>query len=40
MGALTKICQGKQTLMDLYVNYDCEEYLTNIFERMINDLSK
>eukprot|EP00047_Mylnosiga_fluctuans_P017396 m.61060 g.61060 ORF g.61060 m.61060 type:complete len:1686 (-) comp7058_c0_seq3:111-5168(-) len=38
--ALLKVCQGKQTLMDLYVNYDCEEYLTNIFERMMNDLSK
>lgn len=40
MMALGKVCQNKQTLMDLYVNFDCEELLTNIFERMVNDLSK
>ena len=26
--------------MDIYVNYDCDLTLANIFERLINDLSK
>ena len=29
-----------QTVVDIYLNYDCELALSNIFERLINDLSK
>ena len=35
---LSKICDEKQTLVDLYLNYDCDEFLSNVFERMIGDL--
>eukprot|EP00054_Salpingoeca_dolichothecata_P019245 m.119519 g.119519 ORF g.119519 m.119519 type:complete len:1767 (+) comp23182_c0_seq1:115-5415(+) len=37
---LSKICKDAQTVIDIYLNYDCDEFLTNIFERMINDLAK
>lgn len=40
MMCLSKICKDAQTVIDLYLNYDCDEFLTNIFERMIGDLSK
>ena len=26
--------------MDIYVNYDCDMHSANIFERLVNDLSK
>ncbi|XP_046857690.1 brefeldin A-inhibited guanine nucleotide-exchange protein 2-like [Xenia sp. Carnegie-2017] len=29
-----------QTVVDIYLNYDCELVLSNIFQRLINDLSK
>ena len=29
-----------QCVVDIYVNYDCDLSLANIFERLINDLSK
>ena len=29
-----------QCVVDIYVNYDCDLALANIFERLINDLSK
>ena len=35
---LQKICDDRQMLLDLYANYDCDEYMTNIFERMIHSL--
>jgi brefeldin A-inhibited guanine nucleotide-exchange protein len=40
MVCLTKVCSDTQTVFDLYLNYDCDEYLNNIFERMINDVSR
>lgn len=40
MVCLTKVCSDTQTLFDLYLNYDCDEYLNNIFERMVNDVSR
>lgn len=27
-------------MVDIYVNYDCDLTLANIFERLVNDLSK
>lgn len=38
--ALTRICADAQCVVDIYVNYDCDLSLANIFERLINDLSK
>lgn len=38
MVCLTKICSDTQTIFDLYLNYDCDEYLNNIFERLIDDV--
>jgi brefeldin A-inhibited guanine nucleotide-exchange protein len=37
---LTRICADAQCVVDLYVNYDCDLQSTNIFERLINILSK
>ena len=38
------VCQtylaDAQCVVDIYVNYDCDLSLANIFERLINDLSK
>ncbi|CAG7719826.1 unnamed protein product [Allacma fusca] len=38
--ALTRICGDAQCIVDLYVNYDCDLSAANIFERLVNDLSK
>jgi len=39
---LKKICGNSQKLMDIFINYDCdpEALDSNIFERMVTDLSK
>ncbi|XP_015926421.1 brefeldin A-inhibited guanine nucleotide-exchange protein 1 isoform X1 [Parasteatoda tepidariorum] len=38
--ALTRICAEAQSIVDIYVNYDCDFTAANIFERLVNDLSK
>ncbi|XP_022248093.1 brefeldin A-inhibited guanine nucleotide-exchange protein 1-like isoform X1 [Limulus polyphemus] len=38
--ALTRICADAQCVVDIYVNYDCDLTAANIFERLVNDLSK
>ena len=38
--ALTRICADAQSVVDIYVNYDCNLSSANIFERLVNDLSK
>jgi len=38
--ALTRICDDAQSVVDIYVNYDCDLAAANIFERLINTLSK
>ena len=38
--ALTRVCADAQCVVDIYVNYDCDLDLANIFERLINDLAK
>ncbi|KAI8145649.1 hypothetical protein BJV82DRAFT_534870 [Fennellomyces sp. T-0311] len=36
-----RICSDPQTLVDIYLNYDCDEAsLDNIYERLVNILSK
>jgi len=34
------VCADAQCIVDIYVNYDCDLSSANIFERLINDLSK
>ncbi|KAL1552145.1 brefeldin A-inhibited guanine nucleotide-exchange protein 5-like isoform X1 [Salvia divinorum] len=38
--ALEKICKDPQTLVDLYLNYDCDNEAPNLFEKMVANLSK
>ena len=38
--ALTRICADAQSVVDIYVNYDCDLSAENIFRRLVNDLSK
>ena len=33
-------CDDAQSVVDIYVNYDCNLTAANIFERLINDLSR
>uniref|UniRef100_UPI00358E014C brefeldin A-inhibited guanine nucleotide-exchange protein 1-like n=1 Tax=Myxine glutinosa TaxID=7769 RepID=UPI00358E014C len=37
---LTRICADAQCVVDIYVNYDCDLNAANIFEQLVNDLSK
>ncbi|XP_021277449.1 brefeldin A-inhibited guanine nucleotide-exchange protein 5 [Herrania umbratica] len=37
---LEKVCKDPQMLVDVYVNYDCDLEAPNLFERMVNTLSK
>lgn len=34
------IVTDAQSVVDIYVNYDCDLNAANIFERLVNDLSK
>ncbi|XP_055601135.1 brefeldin A-inhibited guanine nucleotide-exchange protein 1 [Uranotaenia lowii] len=38
--ALTRICADAQSVVDIYVNYDCDFSAANLFERLVNVLSK
>ncbi|KAL0271750.1 UNVERIFIED_CONTAM: hypothetical protein PYX00_008747 [Menopon gallinae] len=38
--ALTRICADAQSVVDIYVNYDCDLSAANLFERLVSDLSK
>lgn len=38
--ALKRICCDAQCVVDIYLNYDCDLALANIFERLVNDLAK
>lgn len=38
--ALTRICADAQSVVDIYVNYDCDFSAVNLFEKLVNDLSK
>ncbi|KAK7340119.1 hypothetical protein VNO77_20813 [Canavalia gladiata] len=37
---LEKLCDDSQTLVDIFINYDCDVNSSNIFERMVNGLLK
>ncbi|KAK5639975.1 hypothetical protein RI129_010786 [Pyrocoelia pectoralis] len=36
--ALTRICADAQSVVDIYINYDCDLSAANLFERLVNDL--
>lgn len=36
--ALTRICADAQSVVDIYVNYDCNLSAANLFERLVSDL--
>lgn len=38
--ALTRICGDAQSVVDIYVNYDCDFSAANLLERLVNHLSK
>lgn len=38
--ALTRICGDAQSVVDIYVNYDCDLSAANLLERLVNHLSK
>lgn len=35
-----RLSPDAQSVVDIYVNYDCDLNAANIFERLVNDLSK
>ena len=37
---ISKICNDAQMVIDIYVNYDCDLAAANIFERLVDILSK
>eukprot|EP01065_Artemidia_motanka_P015433 TRINITY_DN19254_c0_g2_i1.p1 TRINITY_DN19254_c0_g2~~TRINITY_DN19254_c0_g2_i1.p1 ORF type:complete len:1758 (+),score=638.33 TRINITY_DN19254_c0_g2_i1:52-5325(+) len=37
---LYRVCESPQTIIDIFVNYDCDLKSVNIFERMVNHLSR
>ncbi|KAI8924147.1 hypothetical protein BC831DRAFT_436660 [Entophlyctis helioformis] len=37
---LIKICENPQTLVDLYVNYDCDLVMSSVFEKILNACTK
>ena len=40
LNTLTKICSDSQLLLDLYLNYDCDMDYVNVFEMLINVLTR
>lgn len=38
--ALKRVCANAQCLVDIYLNYDCDLNMTNIFEKLTTSLSK
>lgn len=37
---LLKVCENPQTLVDIYLNYDCDLNLESIFEKLINSCAR
>ena len=40
LSPLSQTCADAQSVVDIYINYDCDLSRSNIFERLVNDLSK
>lgn len=37
---LLQICKNPQALVDIFINYDCDLDSKDVYERIINDLSR
>ena len=37
---LTRICSNAQCVVDIFLNYDCDLALSNVFERLVDNLAK
>ncbi|KAL2262023.1 hypothetical protein VTK26DRAFT_2691 [Humicola hyalothermophila] len=40
VGILKRLCEDPRALVELYLNYDCDRNVDNIFQRIVEDLSK
>ncbi|KAL2138809.1 hypothetical protein VTI28DRAFT_6215 [Corynascus sepedonium] len=40
IGILRRLCEDPRALVELYLNYDCDRNVDNIFQRIVEDLSK
>ena len=40
LNTIAKICECPQSMVDIYVNYDCHLTSANVFESLVGHLSK
>src|SRR5271168_5632096 len=40
MGILQRFCADPRALVETYLNYDCDRHVDNMFQTLIEDLSK
>ncbi|KAK4142537.1 uncharacterized protein C8A04DRAFT_13116 [Dichotomopilus funicola] len=40
VGILKRLCEDPRALVELYLNYDCDRNVDNIFQRIVEDLSR
>ena len=40
LSIIERLCRDRQTLLNLYANYDCDEFTSDIFERLVNNLTR
>jgi brefeldin A-inhibited guanine nucleotide-exchange protein len=40
VGVLKRLCEDPQALVEVYLNYDCDRNVDNIFQRIVEDLSR
>ncbi|AEO58280.1 hypothetical protein MYCTH_2305515 [Thermothelomyces thermophilus ATCC 42464] len=40
VGILKRLCEDPRALVELYLNYDCDRNVENIFQRIVEDLSR
>lgn len=40
VGILKRLCEDPRALVEFYLNYDCDRNVDNIFQRIVEDLSK
>ncbi|KAH6631335.1 hypothetical protein F5144DRAFT_570722 [Chaetomium tenue] len=40
VGVLKRLCEDPRALVEMYLNYDCDRNVDNIFQRIVEDLSR
>jgi brefeldin A-inhibited guanine nucleotide-exchange protein len=40
VGILKRLCEDPRALVEIYLNYDCDRHVDNIFQTIVEDLSK